>query len=141
MESIFGKQGFKLVALVWEKVQKQEALNEFEGMLAAAMKEHPEFAFFWDLGEVMARPQEINGTVVNPLVHTGLHLVVERQLHHDDPEEARAVLQHLQSKGTPRHEALHSIAQAWGEIYFRSIRRGNPMEELSYVEVLRSLLP
>lgn len=141
MEAIFGKQGFKLVGRVWEKIRKGESLDEMEEVLAQAMTEHPEFEPYWESGEDMARPQEISGIVVNPLVHTGLHIVVERQISVDDPEEVRRVLGQLQSQGRTRHEALHLIAQAWGEIYFRSIRRGNPMEELSYIEALRSLVP
>lgn len=140
MDVLFGKQAYRLIGKVSEKLQSGEPLFGMEGMIAEVMREHPEFKPFWDRGEEMAFPQEVDGTVVNPLVHTGLHVVAEKQLKDDDPEEVRLVLAHLQSQGKSRHEALHLIALAWGEHYFRSVRRGNPMEELSYIEDLRALI-
>jgi hypothetical protein len=140
MEALFGKQAYKLLGKVREKQQTGEPLTGLEGMVAQVMKEHPEFEPFWDQGERMAYPQEIEGSVVNPLVHTGLHVVVEKQIREDDPEEVRLVLGRLEGEGKSRHEALHVVAQIWGSHYFQSVRRGNPMEELSYIEALKVLL-
>jgi hypothetical protein len=141
MEAIFGKQGYRLIGKILEKKRRGEPVSEMEEMLSEVMDDHPEFAPFWGKGEEMAYPQEVDGNIVNPLVHTGLHLVLERQIKEDDPEEVRRVLAHFQSEGRSRHEALHSVAQIWGDLYFRSVRRGNPMEELTYIEALRELLP
>jgi hypothetical protein len=38
---------------------------------------HPELDAMWDLGELSATPQEVNGTVVNPFIHTALHVLIE----------------------------------------------------------------
>ena len=140
MEALFGKQAYKLLGKVREKQRKEEPLTGLEQMVAQVMEEHPEFEPFWDQGERMAYPQEIGESVVNPLVHTGLHVVVEKQIREDDPEEVRLLLGRLVEKGKSRHEALHVIAQVWGSHYFQSVRRGNPMEELSYIESLKILL-
>lgn len=140
MEALFGKQAYKLIGRVQGKLKTGEPLTGMERMVAEVMKEHPEFDPVWGMGEQMAYPQEIDGMIVNPLVHTGLHVVAQKQIDDDDPEEARMVVEHLKAQGKSHHDALHVIAQVWGNHYFRSIRSGETMEEFSYTEDLKNIL-
>ncbi len=141
MSDLFSKQATVIYNAVWEKMKKGEELSGDSEMIAEAMKEHPEFDPFWGVGETAFHPQEINGFIVNPLVHTGLHVAIEKQLFNDDPVEVRLALKHLIEKGIPRHEAIHQIAGIWGDLYFRSVRRGGPLEELVYLQELEALGP
>ncbi len=139
MSDLFSKQATVLYNAVWEKMKKGETLfGEAEG-IAEAMKGHPEFDLYWGVGETAFHPQEINGFIVNPLVHTGLHVVIEKQLLNDDPVEVGVALKHLLEKGVSCHEAIHQIAGIWGNLYFRSVRRGGPFEEWDYLQELMAL--
>lgn len=116
--------------------------TEFEGeeaLIAQAMDLHPELDPIWELAELSATPQEVNGTVVNPFIHTALHVLIEKQLEEKSPPEVADTLQGLTEQGVERHEAVHAIASVYAELYFTSFRRGNSFEETSYVELLKQL--
>ncbi|MFY9269623.1 MAG: DUF1841 family protein [Candidatus Manganitrophaceae bacterium] len=140
MDELFSKQALSAYFKIWERIKNGETLSGDSGIIAEVMEAHPEFDPYWPEGESAFRPQEIDGSVVNPLVHTGVHVAVERQIAHQDPEEVEAALKTLLKKGLSRHEAIHRIASLWGGLYFRSIRQqGGSMEEGVYLEELRAL--
>jgi hypothetical protein len=109
-------------------------------LIAQAMDLHPELDPLWELGELSATPQEVNGTVVNPFIHTALHVLVEKQLLTKSPPEIVDALSRLTDKGIDRHEAVHAIASVYAELYFTTFRRGQQFEELTYVELLKQLV-
>jgi hypothetical protein len=91
------------------------------------------------MGEYAAQPQEVNGTVVNPYVHTALHVIIEKQIENLSPPETLNTLKSLETAGQSRHDALHRILSIYAEIYFYNFRKGLTFDELSYVELLRDL--
>ena len=139
MNELFSKQSVALYGAIWEKLEKGEPLTEDAAMIAEAMTAHPELNPFWSLGEAAFQPQEIGGCIVNPLVHVGLHVAIEKQLERNDPEEVAAALSRLIERGLDRHEAIHQIAAIWGDLYFRSVRRGGPFDEWEYMHRLSEL--
>ena len=140
MSLLFSKQAARTYGQVWEKKKKGEKLFGEAEMVSDAMDAHPEFNPFWPQGEAAFQPQEIGGYVVNPLVHIGLHVIIEQQLASGDPEEVGMLVKSLVEKGDSRHEAIHKVAGIWGDIYFRSVRRGSPMEEGIYLAELHRLM-
>lgn len=123
--------------------QKRRRAAELEGedaLIAEAMALHPELDPLWELGESSATPQEVNGMVVNPFIHTALHVLIEKQLQIKSPPETVDVLSRLLEKGVDRHEAVHAIASVYAELYFTTFRRGQQFEELTYVELLKQLV-
>ncbi len=140
MELLFSKQSVQMYFKVWQSLRDGEVLTGLSEMMADAMRAHPEFDPFWPQGEPMFHPQEIDGYVVNPLVHTSLHVIIEKQLMDQDPPEAMLALNILLEKGISRHEAIHQLAGIWGNIYFRSVRRGELLEESSYFEELKAII-
>lgn len=140
MDYLFSKQALSIYFNVWERMKREEDLSGDSELIADAMRAHPEFDSLWPQGEAAFHPQEIDGYVVNPLIHTGLHVAVEKQLFQQDPEEVEVVFKALLEKGVPRHEAIHRIAGLWGNLYFLSVRRGGPLEETVYVEELKLLM-
>ena len=141
MDDLFSKQASSLYGAIWDAMKKGAPLTGDAEMISAAMTAHPEFDPFWGLGEVAFYPQEVNGCIVNPLVHVGLHVAIEKQLERGEPEEVRATLASLLESGVDRHEAIHKIAAIWGDLYFRSVRRGDPFEEWVYIQALSTLTP
>src|SRR5579884_1223638 len=140
MDYLFSKQALSMYFKVWERMKKGEELSGDAEMIAESMKAHPEFDPFWPEGEAAFQPQEIDGYIVNPLIHTGLHVAVEKQLFHQNPEEVEVVFKALLDKGLPRHEVIHRIGGLWGALYFKSVRQGDGMEEGTYVEELKALM-
>lgn len=139
MDFLFSKQSVPMYVNAWEKMKRGEVMTGDSEMIAEAMIGHPEFDPFWCQGEMVFHPQEIDGYIVNPLVHTGLHVAIEKQLLTESPEEVTVTFQALLAKGLARHEAIHKIAALWGDLYFRSVRRGGPFDEGAYVEELKFL--
>lgn len=110
-----------------------------DALIAEAMDLHPELDSMWELGELSAAPQEVNGMVVNPFIHTALHVLIEKQLREKSPPETVETLGALIQRGVERHEAIHAIAVVYAELYFTSFRRGQHFEETAYVELLKQL--
>lgn len=123
-----------------KKRRQTEPFDEEDELIVQAMDLHPEFDPLWELGEMSATPQEVNGTVVNPFIHTSLHVLVEKQLQSKSPPEIVDALNALLNRGIDRHEAVHAIASVYADLYFTTFRRGQQFEELTYVELLKQLV-
>ncbi len=122
------------------KKRRQAATLEGEdALIAQAMDLHPELDQLWELGELSATPQEVRGTIVNPFIHTALHVLIEKQLTEKSPPEIVDTLGALLRRGVDRHEAVHAIASIYAELYFTTFRRGQHFEETTYIELLKQL--
>jgi hypothetical protein len=136
----FTKENAHQFIQIAEKIKKGISPNIDEEMLIAViMSHHPEFDPIWPLGDMSTVPQEINGQVVNPFVHTALHLVIEKQIEKNDPAEVNEAMNLFLKKGIERHEVLHQIGGIYANIYFSSFRKGEMFEEYSYLELLREM--
>ncbi len=141
MDMLFSKEAIGLYARIWDQIQKGETLTGNTQLIAEAMQEHPEFNPYWHQGEAAFQPQEIDGYIVNPLVHVGLHVAVEKQIADEEPAETTLAFSALLKSGLSRHDAIHKIAGLWGDHYFRAVRRGNPMDQIAYATELTQLVP
>ena len=139
--SLFEKETQNRFIRVAGKMKKGIPLEGKEEILIGEiMEEHPEFTQIWELGDLSAAPHEINGQVVNPFVHTALHLSLELQVDKNEPEEVMEVFQKMMKKGTDRHEVIHQIGGIYASVYFTTFRRGQSFEETSYIELVRELV-
>jgi hypothetical protein len=137
--SLFDKTHQVRFSRVASARQENSDLEGEDEIISRMMDIHPEFDLFWPLGEYAAQPQEVNGTIVNPYVHTALHVIIEKQIENLSPPEVLGALNSLETNGHPRHDALHRIVSIYAEIYFENFRKGLVFDELSYVELLRDL--
>jgi len=140
MDVLFSSEALAEYVAIWKQMKKGEALSDEAEEVVEALKDHSEFDPFWEQGNAALHPQEVNGFVVNPLIHTRLHVLIERQLSEENPEEVKEAYDALLKKGLPRHEAIHRIAGVWGDLYFRSIRGGAMMDDYGYTEALKALV-
>jgi len=140
MDNLFSKQTLAVYFAIWKQMKAGEDLDDDVVLIADSMKAHPEFDAFWPQGEAALNPQEVDGFVVNPLIHTGLHVEIEKQLINQQTEGLSLALDALLAKGLERHEAIHQIAGIWADIYFRAIRQGAPFDDWAYAEALRALV-
>ena len=114
-------------------------IEEVDERIVHVMDLHPEFDDVWDLGEMAIYPQEIDGKVVNPFVHTVLHVVVDKQIEDYTPEFVAETYERLKKGGAKEHEALHSIIGIYATLYFANFRKGEPFSNLDYEAELNML--
>ena len=107
-------------------------IEELESRIAHVMDLHPEFEEIWTMGEMAAYPQEINGQVVSPFVHTVLHTIVDSQIRTEQPEFVIQAFNKLLEQGMEEHEVLHAIIAVYADLHFSSFRQGKPFDQLDY---------
>tara|TARA_B100000745_G_C20137079_1_gene389784 strand:- start:291 stop:728 length:438 start_codon:yes stop_codon:yes gene_type:complete len=107
-------------------------IEELDSRIAHVMDLHPEFEEIWTMGEMAAYPQEINGQIVSPFVHTVLHTIVDSQIRTEQPEFVIKVFNKLREQGMEEHEVLHAIIAVYADLHFSSFRQGKPFDQLDY---------
>ena len=112
--------------------QQGRDIEELDSRISHVMDLHPEFEEIWSMGEMAAYPQEINGQVVSPFVHTVLHTIVDSQIRTEQPEFVVETFNKLKGQGMEEHEALHAIITAYADLHFSSFRQGKPFDQLDY---------
>lgn len=103
------------------------------------MDMHPELDAIWKMGEMAAYPQEVDGMMVNPFVHTVLHLIVDRQIETESPEYVAETFARLRDEGMDEHECLHAIIAVYADLYFSNFRKGGSFSYLDYETRLLNL--
>jgi len=114
-------------------------VSEVDSRIAHVMDMHPEFEEAWKMGEMAVYPQEINGQIVNPFVHTVLHVIIDTQLNDGNPEIVTLTYKRLLEEGMDVHDCLHAIIHSFGDIHFANFRTGKPFDHLDYQSRLMSL--
>ncbi len=112
--------------------QQGRGIEELDERISYVMDMHPEFEEIWSIGEMAAYPQEINGQVVSPFVHTVLHTIVDSQIRTERPEFVLQTFNRLSEQGMEEHEALHAIIACFADLHFSSFRQGKPFDQLDY---------
>ena len=112
--------------------QQGRDIEELDSRISYVMDLHPEFEEIWSMGDLAAYPQEINGQVVSPFVHTVLHTIVDSQIRTEQPEFVVETFNKLKGQGMEEHEALHAIITAYADLHFSSFRQGKPFDQLDY---------
>ena len=107
-------------------------IEELDARIAHVMDLHPEFEEIWTMGEMAAYPQEINGQVVSPFVHTVLHTIVDSQIRTEQPEFVIKAFNKLREQGMEEHEVLHAIIAVDADLHFASFLQGKPFDQLDY---------
>ena len=92
------------------------------------------------MGEMAVYPQEIDGQVVNPFVHTVLHVIVDKQIIDESPYFVAETYHRLLEQGVDEHEALHAIIGVYANLYFKNFRRGDGFSNLDYQAELNQLV-
>ena len=112
--------------------QQGREIEELDDRISHVMDLHPEFEEIWTMGEMAAYPQEINGQIVSPFVHTVLHTIVDSQIRTEQPEFVVETFNRLRKQGMEEHEVLHAIIAAFADLHFASVRQGKPFDQLDY---------
>ena len=119
--------------------QQGDLEEEGDQRIAWVMDMHPEFNEIWKQGELAAYPQEIDGKIVSPFVHTVLHVIVDRQIQTGLPEFVAETYVRLKKQGMEDHGVLHAIIAIYADLHFANFRAGKPFDNLDYQSQLGHL--
>ncbi len=128
----FDKETQTRILRVASDRQQGREIEELDERISHVMDLHPEFEEVWSMGEMAAYPQEINGEIVSPFVHTVLHTIVDSQIRTEQPECVEKTFKRLSEQGMSEHEALHAIIAVYADLHFSSVRQGSPFDQLDY---------
>jgi hypothetical protein len=128
----FDKESQVRVLQVAAGREEGQDFEEHDARIAHVMDLHPEFDEIWKLGELATHPQEINGQIVNPFVHTVLHVIVDKQILTGQLEFVEVTYNRLKDQGMDDHHALHIIIAVYAELHFASFRQGRQFDTLDY---------
>ncbi len=128
----------RILAVAKDRIEGKSP-EEHDQRIFDIMDMHPELNEIWKLGELASYPQEVDGMVVNPFVHTVLHLIVDRQIETESPEYVEDTFARLRNEGMDEHEALHSIIAIYADLYFSNFRKGGSFSYLDYESRLRNI--
>ena len=115
-------------------------IAEVDQRIAQGMDMHPEFDATWEMGDMALYPQEIDGKVINPFVHTVWHVMVDKQIQDESPEFVAQAYNRLVDQGLDAHEALHAIIGVYADLYYGNFRKGDSFSNLDYEANLERLL-
>ena len=135
----FDKESQQRILRVAADKNEGRPTEELDERIAGVLELHPEFDSIWEEGEMASAPREINGMIVNPFVHTVLHVIIDRQLQLGDPDYVAAAYKRLIDQGMESHEALHSIIAIFANLHFASTRRGGQFDSLDYESQINNL--
>lgn len=113
--------------------------EELDAQITRIMDLHPEFDEIWKQGELATYPQEINGQIVSPFVHTVLHIIVDKQIGNGDPDFVTDTYNRLMKQGMEEHDCLHAIIAVFADIHFSAVRKGRQLDFLDYQSRLAGL--
>lgn len=135
----FDKESQVRILQVAARREEGQDFEELDARIAHVMDLHPEFDEIWKLGELATHPQEIGGQIVNPFVHTVLHVTVDKQILTGQLEFVDETYRRLKDQGMDVHHALHVIIAIYADIHFGSFRQGKPFDTLDYESQLVAL--
>ena len=135
----FDKESQQRILRVAADKNEGRPIEEIDEQIAGVLDLHPEFDSIWEEGEMASIPREVNGMIVNPFVHTVLHVTIDRQLQLEAPEFVATAYQRLTSQGMESHEALHAIIAVYANLHFASTRRDMQFDALAYETQINGL--
>lgn len=124
---------------IWIQAKAGEPFEDAEKeRIAKAMLEHPEYHHIWDKLDHI-KDSEIVENGVHTLLHISMHTVIENQLAQNTPPEVQKTLDALVKRGTPRHEAIHAIANEFVLELHKSLQTGRPFNNIAYKRHLEKM--
>ena len=128
----FDKESQTIILRVACERAEGKTISEEDEPIVKIMDAHSEFDDLWLQGELATFPQEINGSIVNPFVHTVLHVIIDRQIINEDPIFVAEAQARLLDQGMDEHECLHAIIKEYADVYFKNFRNGRGFDHLDY---------
>lgn len=122
---------------VWEKYQKNLALDGVEKQLIEVILLHPEYHRL--LSQPGLQDQEF-ALEDNPFFHLSLHIAIREQIRMDRPMGVKSVYQQLLQRYSDENEVEHRMMECLAQIMWEAQRKGEAPSETLFLERLKNLV-
>lgn len=121
----------------WQKYEAKHPLVGAEVTVAGIISQHPEYhPLLRNTENAMEQNWTPEDGTMNPFLHLSLHLAIQEQVDIDQPSGIRDIYANLQRK-MDAHAAQHILLESLGETIWEAQHRGNVMDSLAYLEIIR----
>ena len=122
---------------VWDKANTGQPLEPLEGIIAEAIRAHPEYhSVLTDVETALSREYTPELGQTNPFLHLGMHIAIHEQLASNRPAGILDVYQRLCRRTGDAHAAEHLMMECLGETLWEAQRAGREPDERAYLERL-----
>jgi len=120
----------------WRKHREQLPLTPLETMAVDWALQHPEYRADLENPEAQHADYSVEAGRTNPFLHLSMHLAISEQLSIDQPPGIRAAWQKL-AAARGEHEAMHVVMECLGQVIWEAQRLGAPLNNETYLELIR----
>ncbi|MFC3340079.1 DUF1841 family protein [Paracandidimonas soli] len=120
----------------WRKHKSREVLTPLESIAVDWALQHPEYHADLESPEALEAEYTVEQGRTNPFLHLSMHLAIAEQLSVDQPPGIRAAYQQLLATHD-EHQAVHIIMESLGQVVWEAQRLGKPLDNDSYLELIR----
>lgn len=126
---------------IWEKAtsDKITKLKGDEKKIAEIMMQHQELHDQFEIADKLADREYDPNNEVDPFIHIDIHLAIEGQLESGEPVETEIFIETMESKGIPRHEAVHCAGMILTRMAYESTQKLGYFDVYRYKELLNRL--
>ncbi len=130
----------RFMTAAWRKYRQEAPLEPIERIIAAVIREHPEYHALIEQPEASVEADFSGESHENPFLHLGLHIALLEQIGADRPGGIAGLLQRLAEKLGDRHLAEHRIIDCLAQAMWQANRDQQPPDERLYLKCIRKLL-
>jgi hypothetical protein len=125
---------------VWNKANRQEALEPLEKLIADVITDHPEYHPLLKNAEAAIDSEFYpeHGTT-NPFLHMGMHIALREQVATDRPPGITDLTRKMILRYRDSHLMEHEMMEALGQILWQAQRDKSEPDEKLYMELLQQL--
>jgi hypothetical protein len=125
----------------WRKHQAGEVLQPLEQMVAAVVRQHPEYhALLNDREVALSRDFQAEQGESNPFLHMAMHIGLLEQISTDRPAGIGEIYRRLCQRLGESHEAEHRMMECLAHMLWEAQSNHRMPDEAAYVDCLRRLL-
>lgn len=134
------KQLRRMFFTAWQKHLKQQAMDPLEELIAAIVRQHPEYhAMLNDPAIHLDKDFTPEMGQTNPFLHMAMHIAIQEQLATRRPAGILELYQTLLTDRGDPHEAEHQMMECLGQMIWQAQRSNTPPNEETYLACLKKL--
>lgn len=126
---------------LWQKMQRNEALEPLQQIIAQVIIQHPEYhAMLSDAERSLHQDYLPESGQSNPFLHMGMHIAIQEQVISDRPAGIRQLYEQARIQLQDMHQLQHQIIECLAEMLWQAQQSDQPADEQAYLRCLRQRL-
>lgn len=121
----------------WQRARSGAPLSPLEEIIAAVIREHPEYHRLLEDESALARDWTPEDGEENPFLHMGMHIAIREQVAVDRPAGIREAHHRLAARHGDAMGAEHRMMECLGEALWAGQRAGREPDEQAYLACVR----